>query len=219
TLSGTYTPIRDDLGDIFAFIASYHDLTEEIAARERTEAEVIARTMELAQRNEALQQAKEALEMSSARLEVLLEQLPSGVMLISAEDSSVSIINRRAVEILQSIGVALEPTDDPDEAARNAIGRNAETLLRDLNVHGVSGAFIPYEERPLYRALRCGEANEAEQHIPMANGQILYLLTSAAALHAADGKITSAIVVLNDITAVKQLERSREDFFTTMAHE
>ena len=87
--------------------------------------------MELAQRNEALQQAKEALEMSSAHLQVLLEQLPSGVMLVSAEDYSISIINRRAVEILQSVGVALEPTDDPDEAARHAIGRNADMLLNE----------------------------------------------------------------------------------------
>src|SRR6266704_3141367 len=40
TMNCTYTPIRDDLGDIFAFLTIYHDVTEEVAARERIEAEV-----------------------------------------------------------------------------------------------------------------------------------------------------------------------------------
>jgi signal transduction histidine kinase len=34
-----------------------------------------------------------------------------------------------------------------------------------------------------------------------------------------DGTVTSAILVFQDITRIKTLERAREDFFTTMAHE
>ncbi len=62
TIRCTYTPIRDDLGDTFAFVVIYHDVTEQTAVRERIEAEVIERTKELAQRNEelkALEQARE----------------------------------------------------------------------------------------------------------------------------------------------------------------
>src|SRR5205807_2479944 len=51
TMRCSYAPIRDDLGDIFAFIGIYHDVTSQAAARERIEAEVITRTTELAQRN------------------------------------------------------------------------------------------------------------------------------------------------------------------------
>jgi signal transduction histidine kinase len=45
------------------------------------------------------------------------------------------------------------------------------------------------------------------------------LFAKAACLRANDGTITNAVLVLQDITKLKALERAREDFFTTMAHE
>jgi signal transduction histidine kinase len=219
TIRRSYASIHDELGDIFAFIAIYHDVTEEAAARERIEAEVIARTAELAQRNEALELARAAQQLASARMELLLERLPSGVILISADDKHITIINRQATQILQNAGVPLEPLDDLDQATKNAVGRNAETLLRSLPIYSTSGSAIPHEERPFALALYKGEASEAELQIRQPDGQLLFLLTSAAPLRAADGTISSVIVVLHEITKLKALERAREDFFTTMAHE
>src|SRR5207247_3373653 len=111
TLSRSYAPIHDDLGDIFASVVIYHDMTEQVAARERIEAEVAQRTTELAQRNMALELAKAEQDLASARMELLLERLPSGVILISADDKSISIINRQAAQILQSLGLPIEPLD------------------------------------------------------------------------------------------------------------
>jgi PAS domain S-box-containing protein len=62
TIRCTYTPIRDDLGDTFAFVVIFHDVTEQTAVRERIEAEVIERTKELAQRNEELKILEHARE-------------------------------------------------------------------------------------------------------------------------------------------------------------
>ena len=214
----SYAPIHDDLGDIFASVVIYHDVTEQAAARERIEAEVISRTAELAQRNEALELARAEQDLASARMELLLERLPSGVMLISAEDKRITIINRQATQILQNIGLSLEPLDDLDEATKNAVGRNAEVLLRTPTVYGSSGSPIPYMEQPLALALYKGEASEAELHIRQPDGQ-LFLLVSAAPLRTSDGTISSAVLVLHEITKLKTLERAREDFFTTMAHE
>ena len=104
TILHSYAPIHDNLGDIFASIVIYHDVTEQAAARERIEAEVISRTAELAQRNEALELARAEQDLASARMQLLLERLPSGVMLISAEDKHITIINRQATQILQNIG-------------------------------------------------------------------------------------------------------------------
>jgi PAS domain S-box-containing protein len=218
TLRCSYTPLLDEAGDIFAFIVIYHDVTKEAEARERIEAEVVARTAELAQRNAALQQAKAAQELASARMELLLERLPSGVLLVSADDGSLSIINRRAVQLLQHMELPLEPRDDPDEAARRAIGLNWEILLNQVNLYGTSGALVPNDERPLARALR-GEASEAELHANGEDGETVHLLVNAAPLRSPDGAVTSAILVMHDITTIKELERVREDFFTTMAHE
>jgi signal transduction histidine kinase len=51
------------------------------------------------------------------------------------------------------------------------------------------------------------------------NGQLIYLLAQASPLYTTEGNISSAILVYQDITRMKQLEHTREDFFTTMAHE
>lgn len=218
-MSCTYTPIRDDSGDIFAFLTIYHDVTEEVAARERIEAEVIQRTAEINQRNHALLQVKAAQEMTNARMILLLKNLPSGVILVSARDTSIAIINHQAVEILQRLGVPLHPLDDPDEAGRQAMGLNCEQLLRPLSARSSSGTLIPYEEQPLYQALTFGKTTEAELQMVRADGQAISLLVNTAPLRTRDGIVTNAILVLQDLTRIKALERAREDFFTTMAHE
>ncbi|QBD78123.1 PAS domain-containing protein [Ktedonosporobacter rubrisoli] len=219
TLRCSYTPIRDEVGDIFAFIVIYHDITEVSAARERIEAEVVARTAELAQRNAALQQARDAQALTSARMELLLKHLPSGVVLVNAQDNAIIVINERAVQILQDMGAPLEPRDDSAEAVKQAVGLNCEELVRQLNLYGPSGSLVPYDERPLHRVLTQGKANAAELHTTTVDGQMIYLFVNSAPLYSADGNVTSAILVLHDITAIKAVERARDDFFTTMAHE
>jgi PAS domain S-box-containing protein len=212
TMLCSYTPIQDEEGDLFAFIIIFHDVTGQAEARERIEAEVVTRTKELAQRNEALKEAK-------AAQELLLERLPSGVILVSAHNSKISVINNHAVQILQAMGLPLAPSDDPDSAARQAVGLPYEPLLRQLTVYGTSGIQTPFEEQPLYRALHFGEASEAELHGTKTDGRPIYLLVNSAPLRSPDGTIASAILVLHEISRMKALEHAREDFFTTMAHE
>jgi PAS domain S-box-containing protein len=224
TMRRSKAPIQDELGNIFAFVVVYHDVTEQAVARERIESEVVARTAELAQRNRALQQAQEALELESARLELLLGRLPSGVLLISANDNRIILSNHLATEFLQRMGgISFNDTNhlanDVDAATRQTIGMNIEELLRGIVVYRASGSVLPYEEQPVFLALNKGEDSEAELHITERDGQILFLLAKAAPLRANDGTITNAVLVLQDITKLKALERAREDFFTTMAHE
>jgi PAS domain S-box-containing protein len=219
TIRRSFAPIHDEFGEIFATVVVYHDVTEEAAARERIEAEVISRTAELAQRNGALQLAKAAQEMAGARMELLLERLPSGVMLIDAADRRITIINRQATQLLQRLGLPLEPLDDLDRATRQASGRNIEDLLQLPALYSSSGNPLAYAQQPLALALDRGEASEAELHALQDDGQSMYLLVSAAPLRDARGTISSAVLVLHEITRLKTLERTREDFFTTMAHE
>ncbi len=219
TIRCTYTPICDDVGDTLAFVVIYHNVTEQAIAQEHTEAKVIERTRELAHRNEALQLVQVAQEMERARLELLLERLPSGVVLVSAEDCSITIINCRAVQLLQQMGVVLEPLDNPSQAAKRLVGVDCEDMLRSIATYNASETFIPYEERPLHIALKEGKENEAELHIQDRDGQTMYIFATATPIRTVEGTITSAMLVYNDITTIKVLERAREDFFTTMAHE
>lgn len=222
TIRRSYAPIHDDLGNVFAFVVIYHDVTELALDRERIETEVAERTAELAQRNDALSLAKAALELESARMELLLERLPSGVMLISANDNSITLINHQAAQLLQRMGLPIEITEAPHssgKASRDVTKIAVEDVFRSFTVYGNSGTVVPYEEQPLFLALHEGQASEAELHFTAPDDQSLFLLISAAALRDADGTITSAVLVLHEITRLKTLERAREDFFTTMAHE
>jgi PAS domain S-box-containing protein len=219
TIQATYTPIRDALGDIFAFSVIYHDISEQVADLERIEARVVERTAELKLRNQALQEAQEAQAITNARMSLLLGRLPSGVILISAHDMSITVINRQAVELLQRLGAKLPPMDDPEEAARRVIGQDGEQILRAIALYYPSGSLLPYEEHPFYAAIKRGESGDAELHVQRTDGQSIYLLVNAAPLRAPDGSIESAILVYQDITHLKQLEHVREDFFTMMAHE
>lgn len=219
TIRRSKAPIKDDSGNIFAYVVVYHDATEQAIVREQIEAQVIARTAELAQRNQALQEAQTAQELESARMRLLMKRLPSGVMLISANDKRISVINHQAVQLLQRMGVPLDPLDDPDQAAESAIGLNIEDALLAMTFYGASGSIILFEEQPLFRALYKGEASEVELHVIQPHGQTLFLRINAAPLQSSEGKITDVVLVLQDFTKLKALERAREDFFTTMAHE
>lgn len=221
TMRRSQAPIHDELGNIFAFVVVYHDVTEQAAARERIETEVKNRTAELAQRNAALRTARAAQELASKRLQLLLERLPSGVMLIAAGDKSISVINHVQAQFLQRMGTQLElPEDiDADQAIQRILEHNIEEVLRSLSIYRTSGAPMPFKEQPLAMALQCGEASEAEILIMLPEGQPLHLLASAAPLRDRDGSISSVVSVWHDITRMKMLERAREDFFTTLAHE
>jgi PAS domain S-box-containing protein len=219
TIRRSKAPIQDDLGNIFAYAIVYHDVTEQATAQEQIEAQVIARTKELEQRNQALQVVQAAQELESARLRLLMKRLPSGVMLVSADDKRISVINHQAVEFMQRLGIPSVSFDDPDQAVENAVGLNLEDALRSIKFYGALGSIITYEEQPLFKALQNGEASEVELHTTQSDGQTLFLLISAAPLYNHDGTITDAILVLQDFTKLKALERAREDFFTTMAHE
>jgi len=224
TMRRAKAPIQDEQGNIFAYVVLYHDVTEQATAREQIEAQVIARTAELAQRNQALEEAQDALELEHSRLELLLARLPSAVLLVSANDGRVIVSNRQAAQLLLHMGWkptngSFQQYDDLDAASERLIGVNVEELFRSIEVFGASGEALPYEEQPLYLALHQGEASEAELHFTQFDDQPLYLLVNAAPLRAGDRTITDAALVIQDITRIKALERSREDFFTTMAHE
>ena len=221
TMRRSQAPIHDELGNIFAFVVVYHDVTEQAAARERIEIEVKNRTVELAQRNAALQVARVAQELANKRLKLLLERLPSAVMLIAAADKSISISNHVQVQLLQRMGVLPEFFENLaiDQAMQKLSSYSIEEILRPLSMYRTSGAPLPYEEQPLAAALQRGEASEREILIPLPDGQPLHLLASAAPLRDREGSISSVVSVWHDITQMKMLERAREDFFTTLAHE
>ncbi|HLI71022.1 MAG TPA: ATP-binding protein [Ktedonobacteraceae bacterium] len=223
TMRRSKAPIRDETGQIFAYVVVYHDVTEQAEARKQIEAEVKARTAELAQRNAVLQETQATLRSYTDRLRLLLERLPAGVMLIGMEDHQVGLMNNQAEQLLQRMGThPLQLASAALEAGRplaEASGMNIEKLLRDVTMYDAAGAVVPYEAQPLYQALHRGVAGEAELSTRLPDGQTLNLLVKAAPLLDSDGTAINTVLVWQDITWIKAMERARENFFTTMAHE
>jgi PAS domain S-box-containing protein len=223
TMRRSKAPIRDETGQIFAYVVVYHDVTEQAEARKQIEAEVKARTAELAQRNAVLQETQATLRSYTDRLRLLLERLPAGVMLIGMEDHQVGLMNNQAEQLLQRMGThPLQLASAALEAGRplaEASGMNIEELLRDVTMYDAAGAVVPYEAQPLYQALHRGVAGEAELSTRLPDGQTLNLLVKAAPLLDSDGTAINTVLVWQDITWIKAMERARENFFTTMAHE
>lgn len=223
TVRRSKAPIKDDNDLTFAYVVVYHDVTKQAAARRQTEEEVKMRTAQLAQRNADLQSTQAALRLYNDRLQLLLERLPAGVMVISLEGQQVALMNNQAIQLLERMGVQI-PMTEMDTMAQpqtlsDATGIKIEQLLSGITLYNLSGRVVPYEEQPLYQALHKGEASETELYLPQVDGQILNLLVNAAPLLAGDGTAANIVLVWQDITRIKALERAREDFFTIMAHE
>ncbi|HEU5383983.1 MAG TPA: ATP-binding protein [Ktedonobacteraceae bacterium] len=223
TMRRSKAPIRDETGQIFAYVVVYHDVTEQAAARRQIEDEVKMRTAQLAQRNMDLQETQAALRVYNDRLQLLLECLPAGVMVIALEDRRVALMNNQAIQLLERMGAPLPMAESHGTATQetlpDAVGMKIEELLSGVTMYDVTDAVVPPEKQPLHQALYQGKASEAELHVRQADGQILNLLANAAPLLASDGTATHIVLVWQDITWIKVLERAREDFFTTMAHE
>lgn len=223
TMRRSKAPIHDETGQIFAYVVVYHDVTDQATARKQIEAKVKARTAELAQRNADLQETQNALRLYNDRLQLMLERLPAGVMLIALENQQVSLMNNQAEQLLQRMGVHLSPltteTTSAEQTLPTTTGIRIEELLRDIPMYDTAGAPVPYEKQPLYQALHRRKASEAELTVQQIDGLEFTLLVNAAPLLASDGTAVNVVLVWQDITRMKALEHARENFFTTMAHE
>lgn len=223
TMRRSKAPIRDENGQAFAYVVVYHDVTEQAAARKQIEAEVRVRTTELAQRNADLQDTQNVLRLYTDRLRLMLERLPAGVMLVNLENQQIELMNNQARQLLQRIGISLPQADRAEGITKNAHPEaneaQIEDLLRTVTMYDIVGTAVPYEKQPLYQALHHKTASEAEYFALLPDGEMLNLLVNAAPLLASDGTAINVVQVLQDITWIKAMERAREHFFTTMAHE
>ena len=63
------------------------------------------------------------------------------------------------------------------------------------------------------------EKNPGEQEIMLKENQILYLQVNGAVLKSAQEKVIGAVIVLNNVTKLRRLEKVRRDFVANVSHE
>ncbi len=196
-------PIRDADGRISGGVLIGRDVTEQ-RRLEASERRLLVET-----------QARQAL------LQLILDAMPSSVHLVRGRDARLVLANRAAAEVW---GVSWQPGQPMGEFfAKNGI------RILDGDGHPLAP-----EHLATVRALQKGETVQGYQEIILhADGTALPVLVNAVALgvqhltvsppheppYAAEAPESAAIVVHQDVTALKEAEALKDEFIGLVAHE
>lgn len=173
-----YVPRFDQQGNVAGFVALVSDITH----RKQAEAE----------RERLLQE----LAAERARFEAVLRQMPEGVIIADAASEEMILANERVNQILQhSFELNLELEDYDQKTPFHAYYSNGKMYASD--------------EYPLVRSLRTGEfVSHEEMELRYADGHRIVIDANSSPIFDEQGQITSAIVLIQDITERKQIEQS-----------
>ena len=203
------TPIRHQGEQVGNICLTEKESGETFTEDDEETLELIASQAAVAIRNalryEGERQARAELETEKRRLEALVESSPVGVMVVDAATRTFASVNQEAERIL---GMSPEP---------------GTTLVRYHEVaiyRRTDGEMYEGRERPLARALDKGEVVRAEEILlDRPGGGTTLVLVNATPIYSDDGKIVSAVAVLQDMTPLEELERQRNEFLAMVSHE
>ena len=151
------------------------------------------------------QRARDETETERRRLAALVESSPVGVMVVDAETRTFASVNQEAERIL---GMSPEPGSTLVRYHEMAIYRRTD------------GKKYEGHERPLARALDRGEVVRAEEILfDLPDGRRVTTLVNATPIYSDDGKIVSAVAVIQDMTPLQEIERLRNEFLAMVSHE
>ena len=149
--------------------------------------------------------AEEEREEERQRLRTLVDTSPVGVFVAAAPDGRVLLLNREARRILHLI----EPPND-----------RIEWFETQVVYRRPDGQTYEPEDLPLQRALHRGETVRAEEiRLDLPDGATVPALVNATPLHGADGEITGAVAVIQDISPLEELEKLRSEFLGMVSHD
>jgi signal transduction histidine kinase len=202
-LSVTGGPLRDADGKLTGAVTISHDVTE------RRRLEQIERQMH------AETEARRAL------LQLILDELPSGVYLVRGQDARLVLANRATATLWGASWLYDQPM-------------SAFLTEQGIRIIGVDGRPLAPERLAMLRAVRHGEAVHQQQEIIRhADGTTLPVLVNAVAIDAHGLNLSPlrigtplpeeaervAIVVYQDVTALTEAEQLKDEFIGIAAHE
>lgn len=157
-----------------------------------------------AQLYEKTRQANRQLLLSNLRLQALIKQLPEGVA-VADQSGKIVLCNRAAAGI----------------AGRSLPAARAIHHADFFHFCQPDGRPAPPEATPIARVLRTGEAVTGEQwrYEREGAGEESHLLVNCAPLHDAAGAPAGAVVICQDITELRRVERLKDQFLAIASHE
>ncbi len=154
-------------------------------------------------RDITVRQAAEAAASARDRLQEVLDDLPSGVLILLAPDRRVEFANAAMAELVSGA---------PTPALSLAYGRDFAFLRAD-------GAPLPPEADPGARALRGERVANLQVLLERAGRAPIPVAAHAAPLREGPGATARAIVVVQDVTRLREAEQLKDDFLALISHE
>jgi PAS domain S-box-containing protein len=141
------------------------------------------------------------------KLRATLSSMVDGLLVTDAQ-GQISLINEAALRI---IGL---------KDAHTALLEDRGALTASLNMKDATGKRVPLEELPLSQALRGATLYNEEYSIcELTSGHNIFLRISSAPLRNPQDVIQGAVVVIRDVTELKELDQLKDEFLRAMAHE
>jgi PAS domain S-box-containing protein len=142
--------------------------------------------------------AEEELSQTKALLEAALEQTDAGIVVASAPDSRLKIVNSKTLEIL---GV------EDETVLLNTPLLEIKQSWRDFRP---DGSEIKMEEHPLALSLRGIKSENVEDRIVRKDGTERWILVNGTPILNKKGEIIAGFLIFTDITEHKLFEKSLE---------
>jgi signal transduction histidine kinase len=149
-------------------------------------------------------EAREQVENERRRLQAVIDNLPVPVRLVTVPDSRVILQNRLSEDIF------------PAEAWNRL---DASARAEHFNIRGPDGAPLNPEEMPVARVLREGKAVHDIEFTAASPSGTRHLLTGASPITGESGEIDAAVVVMQDVTHMREVDQRKDEFIATAAHE
>jgi signal transduction histidine kinase/CheY-like chemotaxis protein len=159
-------------------------------------------TSEVVARERAEEVARQS-EAERAWLQKVIDYMPEGVVIAGA-DGSLQQISRTAREMFDSI---------PSSIFEGAIQQR-------YNLTAPDGAPVPDDRLPIVRAIRDQETVIGEElTATRADGTTVDLLCNASPLFDGEGNLVAGVLVFQDISPLKDVERLKDEFMSVASHE
>jgi PAS domain S-box-containing protein len=134
-------------------------------------------------------------------LRAVIEHSPTAVLLVEGTSGARVTANVRA-----------------DELFGRTIAHGAGTSQSDRQICAPDGTVLPRARIPAVEALR-GNVVRRELSIRRPDGTLVPVLVSAAPIPDEHGGVLGAVVLYEDISALKELQRMREEWTSVVAHD
>lgn len=178
----------------------YAAIVRDITVRQQAEAEH-ARSLE---REAAVRAEAEIAAAARDRLRDILDDLPGGVVLMSAPDARVEFVNAAMRQLIWGV----------DEGASQL-----PIYGQDFQFAQVDGTPLLADESPGVRALRGERVRNLQLVLRRPDGTAVPISVYATLLREGPDATGLVIVVVQDVTQLRQSEQLKDDFLALVSHE